>query len=283
MDLGAVSKYDPEIFPLSSYRGRDSLGRGDFLLDATLDEMLKITAMGTDLSQDSDFIMTTKAKYDELMLKKEKLEKRPKSLNPFKVFANYRAIRLFYVSTKSLYLETRSTSEKMKRLFNRKILSVPSEDVAPAENAPPPGANISGIAVTLDGPLDDDAERTITDAANTLASCLDPFADNPFITQLTSVTESMFSNSDPLSVAAVNEAAAAFGPTKRTSSASSSSQTSESTSPASAASVTNIFVLHNSVMAPNSSVHGATLNQGGSRNSGSVTDQITPEMLPSVS
>ncbi|KIK89991.1 hypothetical protein PAXRUDRAFT_831728 [Paxillus rubicundulus Ve08.2h10] len=195
MDLGAVSKYDPEVFPLSSYRGRDSLGRGDFLLDATLDEMLKITAMGTDLSQDSDFMATTKAKYDELVLAKEKLDKRPKSFNPFKLFANYRAIRLFYVSSKSLYMETKSTSEKMKRLFNRDLLSVPSQDVVPARGAPPPGANISGIAVTLDGPLDDDAERTITDAANTLASCLDPFLDDPFVTQLASGEEGVGSRS----------------------------------------------------------------------------------------
>ncbi|KAH0828137.1 hypothetical protein J3R83DRAFT_3814, partial [Lanmaoa asiatica] len=46
--LGEASSFNGAIFPLSSYRKRDNLGRGDLYLDATLDEMLRITRIGTD-------------------------------------------------------------------------------------------------------------------------------------------------------------------------------------------------------------------------------------------
>ncbi|KIJ60043.1 hypothetical protein HYDPIDRAFT_117734 [Hydnomerulius pinastri MD-312] len=280
IDLGAAAKYDQSVFPLSSYRNRDSLGRGDFLLDATLEEMLKISAMGTDLSQNTDFFIATKARYDELMSKKETLESRPRTFSPFKAYANYRAVRLFYVASKNLYLRTRSTSEKMRRSLNRNLLSVPSEDVAPVGGGLPSDANICGIAVALDGPLDEETMRTITDAANTIASCADPFADNPFIDQLSSVAESMLSDSDLTSVNAVNTASSGVAAANRLSSASTSSQASDTTSPGSAASIQNFFIFKNSVMAPNSNVNGATLNQGGSQNSGSVNHLLSPSAPP---
>lgn len=62
--LGEVSSFNRAIFPLSSYRKRDSLGRGDLYLDATLDEMLKITTIGTSPEQWKGLIDTTKARYD---------------------------------------------------------------------------------------------------------------------------------------------------------------------------------------------------------------------------
>ncbi|KAF9230235.1 hypothetical protein BU15DRAFT_69369 [Melanogaster broomeanus] len=282
IDLGPASKFDREIFPFSTYKGRDSLGRGDFLLEATLDELKKIKTMGTDLSRDQDFFTTTKTKYDELMEKREKIEQRPKSFNPFKLFTNYRAIRLFYASTKSLYLETRSTSEKMRRKFSRNLLSVPSDEVTHlGDGALPRGANVAGIAISLDGPLDDDAERTITTAAETITSCLgDPFADNPFITQLTSVAESMFSNSDAASVAAVDAAASATGAANRTSTASTRSQSSTSSG-----STHNWLIVNNSMVASHSTVTAPTLNQNSSQASGSAAANRyeVPSQTPSVS
>ncbi|KIJ08470.1 hypothetical protein PAXINDRAFT_172903 [Paxillus involutus ATCC 200175] len=270
LDLGPASKYDPVVFPVSSYRGKGSLARGGFLLEATLDELLRMKAMAAALSQNDDFIITTKAKYDELIVKKNNLEDQPKTLNPFKFFTNYRAIRLLYGSIKSLYRQTKRTSERMKG----GILSVPSEDVKGVQGTLPPGAKLYGLVITTD---DEEAVRTVTDAANMLASSSEPLAENPLITRLTSVSESMLSNSDPLSVAAVNEAAAALGAANRTSNPSSSSQTSESTSEGSGANASNVYYIRDSV--------GITFNHCGSQNSGCVNNEIqfAPETPPSAS
>jgi hypothetical protein len=45
--------------------------------------------------------------YVRLMLQKAELEQRPKSKNPLKAFANYRAARMFLVASKSLYFATK--------------------------------------------------------------------------------------------------------------------------------------------------------------------------------
>lgn len=64
VSLGEASSFNRAIFPLSSYRKRDSLGRGDLYLDATLDEMLKITKIGANPQQWQELIETTKVRYD---------------------------------------------------------------------------------------------------------------------------------------------------------------------------------------------------------------------------
>lgn len=131
INLGAASNFDPEVFHLVSYRNRDKLGQGDFLLDATLDEMLKITSMGTDPTQWDEVIATTKSRYDQLVIEygstaedspvipfrlksqQTRLEERSKSKTPLqklnlrKTLSDYRAIRLFHDATKALYTETR--------------------------------------------------------------------------------------------------------------------------------------------------------------------------------
>ena len=63
--LGQASNFDREFFPLSSLRKKDSLGRSDVFLDATLDEMLKITKIGSNPQQFQELIDTTKARYDQ--------------------------------------------------------------------------------------------------------------------------------------------------------------------------------------------------------------------------
>ncbi|KIJ60039.1 hypothetical protein HYDPIDRAFT_117728 [Hydnomerulius pinastri MD-312] len=274
IELGAAAKYDPEIFPLSSYRKRDSLGRGDFLLEATLDEMLKITNMGADPRQWEELIATTKARYDQLTLQKTRLEERSKTKNPFKVFANYRAARLFLDATKTLYIATRSRSEQMKRSINRNLLSVPREDVRPVGvDGVPSDASIAGFAITLDGPLDEDTARTITDAANTFATYAGPFADDPFVDPLSSVGDGM--SDSGLSIT-TSVAADSSDNAIAIQMSSSSSQVSSPTSVGSRASINNYYVFHNSVYSPNSNVNGATLNQGGSQNSGSVNHHLMP-------
>ena len=62
--LGEASSFNRAIFPLSSYRKGDSLTRGDLFLDATLNEMLKITKIGSNPQQWEEIVTTTKVKYD---------------------------------------------------------------------------------------------------------------------------------------------------------------------------------------------------------------------------
>lgn len=64
VNLGEASRFNRAIFPLL-YRKRDTLGRGDLYLDATLDEMLKITNIGTSPQQWKELVATTKARYDQ--------------------------------------------------------------------------------------------------------------------------------------------------------------------------------------------------------------------------
>ncbi|KAH0830128.1 hypothetical protein J3R83DRAFT_1474 [Lanmaoa asiatica] len=139
INLGAASNFDRDIFPLVSYRKRDKLGQGDFLLDATLDEMLKITSMGTDPNQWEEVIATTKTRYDllvvgcgstakdspivtsRLKLRQERLEERSQSRTPLqalnlrKMYSDYRAIRLFHDAAKALYTETRVRSPPLSK------------------------------------------------------------------------------------------------------------------------------------------------------------------------
>lgn len=70
INLGEASNFNRAIFPLSSYRKRDSLGRSDLFLDGTLDEMLKITSIGTNPQQWQELIATTKARYDQLVVER---------------------------------------------------------------------------------------------------------------------------------------------------------------------------------------------------------------------
>ncbi|KAH0828800.1 hypothetical protein J3R83DRAFT_3248 [Lanmaoa asiatica] len=264
INLGAASNFDRDIFPLVSVRKKDKLGQGDFLLDATLDEMLKITSMGTDPRQWEDAIATAKARYDQLKLQQTRLEERSKSKTPLqalnlrKTFSDYRAIRLFRDAAKTLYKETRSTSEQMRRTINRDLLSeVPQEDVEPADDNIPPGATVTGLAVTVDGSMDEDTERSIITAANSLV--------NPFADPLRSVTDSLFRDWDTSSAAGGSTA-----PSDGASDISAALLSSSPTSPGSGASVNyNINIIRNSIISPNSILRGSTLNQDGSGNSGS--------------
>lgn len=149
--------------------------------------------------------------YIRLVLRKAELEQRPKTKNPFKMFANYRAARLFLVASKSLYKATKVTiHSKQIPLVFRVFRSPPEQNRGDDENdrersvitsrrrCPtsgqyvsvvlclrsiryllsddvPPDASISGIAVRLDRPLDDTMRQQILDAANTIASFSGPF------------------------------------------------------------------------------------------------------------
>jgi len=187
-NFGQASGFDRNIFPLSSYKKRDSLGRSDYYLDATLDELLKITNIGANPEQLRKFVKTTKATYDQLILKKAELEKRPKTWNPLKIFANYRAVRLFVASSKFLYYQTKSRSDEIVRTIGRELLvSVPGDEVQHVEDEPSMDMDIVGIAVRLDRPLDDAASQQLINAANTIISYSGTFEGDEAASETSSI------------------------------------------------------------------------------------------------
>lgn len=54
VDLGAASKYEEDTFPLAYYDAGKTITKGNLLLSATLDEMIKISEIGIDLNTDQD-------------------------------------------------------------------------------------------------------------------------------------------------------------------------------------------------------------------------------------
>ncbi|KAF8546443.1 hypothetical protein OG21DRAFT_1518152 [Imleria badia] len=265
VNLGEASSFNRAIFPLSSYQERGSLGRGDLYLDATLDEMLKIINIGANPQQWQELIATTKARYDQLMLQKLELERRPKSKNPFKFITNYRAARMFLAASRSLYFATKSRSEEMLRSLGRSLLSIPGEDVQPVNSEIHQGASIKGIAIKLNRPLDDTTRQQILDAANIFASCSGQFQGDQTISDASSFL------SDEYVLASESLTSLVSDDTEET--------LNDATSPLPPSSPTiikNYYNFYGSVYSPHSNVHGATVQLGGSSNSGSVTHTITP-------
>jgi len=185
------SGFDRTLFPRSSYKQRDSLGRSEYYLDATLEEMINITKIGANPRQWQEFVDTTKARYDQLTLRKTELEKLPKTWNPLKRVAKYRAVRLFFASSKSLYNQTKSRSDEMVRTMartaGRALLSVPCDDMQRVEDDPSPSVDLAGIAVKLDRPYDETIGQQVINAVNTIASYSGPFGEDEAAFEVSSV------------------------------------------------------------------------------------------------
>ena len=128
-DLGDVASFDPDIFPRAYYECEGNLNKGCVLIEATLDEMKAIKKLGIDLNKNEDFIFDTRVElqasvnsftahtrlliFGSLNAKKAELQDKRKTLNPFKVLLNYRAVRLFHAASKTLYRQTRVWPHKL--------------------------------------------------------------------------------------------------------------------------------------------------------------------------
>ena len=66
VNLGAASKYEEDIFPLSYHIAGNAISKGSFLLSATLEEMRKIAQIGVDLNTDKRFHYNTRVEYEKL-------------------------------------------------------------------------------------------------------------------------------------------------------------------------------------------------------------------------
>ncbi|KAF8124912.1 hypothetical protein EV363DRAFT_1353051 [Boletus edulis] len=201
--LGTAAAFDQSVFPLAYYEeDGGNLGKGSFLIRATLEEMEKIKQLGVDLNKNEDFIFNTRLNIEVLKARKAKLQENRKTLNPFKSFLNYRAARLFHEGSRSLYLDTKRTSEKIHReeglmqvvpstqmrildgklptyhlIYRFNIRALPYLDAVSSD------AVIGGISIDLPHGLNDDAKRTINDARRMITGA-SPFQDNLLISQL---------------------------------------------------------------------------------------------------
>ncbi|KAG6375649.1 hypothetical protein JVT61DRAFT_3218 [Boletus reticuloceps] len=255
--LGDASNFDRTIFPLSSYRSRDSLGRVIYYLDATLEELLKMRRIGANPQQWQQLVNRTKRRYDQLMLQKSELEQRPNTKNPFKKLANYRAALSLFFASKRLYYATRSRSEEVTRSIGRNLLSFAAEDIQPVDGDAPPGTELGGIAVRLERPLDDIAQQQILDAANTIVSSSAAFEGDETISDTSS-----FLSDDYVSAA---ESLLSFvsSDTEET-----PEDASSPPSPTSRTTIQNQHKFYGSISSPQSNVHGATVQLDGPQNSG---------------
>ncbi|KAF9230284.1 hypothetical protein BU15DRAFT_83832 [Melanogaster broomeanus] len=284
-DYGLVREYESIAFPLS--RKRDSLGKGDLYLDATLGEILKIVRWCKDSGQHEEMIQSTKDEYDRLRSIVTELENRPKTLHPVKWFRNYRASRLFLTATKKFFKATKSTSEKIARTYGRILLS--AADMR-AVDVVSPEARIAGIAVNLEGPLDEKTNKVLMDAEDTIALHADP-AD-PVVAKLSSICEDTVAggsgssatpeSTPPEPVHAEPTPAEPTNPsdndaTNRMSSASNIPQESPRTS---AASIPGINLFIGCVLSTNSSLNGTSFQQGGYQNSGPIVYSANVLCIP---
>ncbi|KAG1799167.1 uncharacterized protein BJ212DRAFT_1402272 [Suillus subaureus] len=256
VNLGTPAQYDRSIFPLMRLKDQSGLAQADLVLEATLDEVFKIREMAADKTHVQDLVAATKLAYDKLVLERDRLEQQKKSINPVKLFSAYRSTRLLVEAGKKLYTNTRTTSERMRR----QLLSVASKNVERVEyDNLPSDACISGIAVSLDEPLDEPTASYFTEAANFIASRVDLLSEeNPFADDFQVEDSGASAGTEPSSTAdsATNDDGVASP---------SSPRLSETSPPGSG---NNYFIFNNSYVASRSVISTPTLNHGGSHNQG---------------
>ncbi|OAX32060.1 hypothetical protein K503DRAFT_777036 [Rhizopogon vinicolor AM-OR11-026] len=265
LNLGSPARYDRSIFPLMRVKGKgSSLNEVDLVLQATMDELIKMKHMVGNSAEFKQLIDNAKLQYDLLLDDKEDLEKSGKTFNPMKMLSTYRSIRLLSEAGRALWLETRSTSEKLRR----RLLSVDSHDMQAVDDDDlPPDACISAIAISAATETQmDGTDSLLSEAASFIGSQIglipdgDPFAD------IYEANDSVIPEHNSTASAIDNDGVAL--PT--------SPGASETSSPSSlssrAGSGNNYFIFHNSYVASRSVIKTPTLNYGGSHNQGSCSN-----------
>jgi len=203
--------------------------------------------------------------YVRLMLQKSEVQQRSNTKNIFKKIANYRATISLLFASRRLYYATRSRSEEMTRSIGRSLLSFTGDDIQPVNGDVPPGTELGGIAVRLEHPLDDTVQQQILDAANTIVASSAAFEGDETISDTTSfLSDDYFSAAESLLSLISDD-------TEET-----PEDASSPASPTSQTIIQNQYNYYGSIISPQSNVLGATVQLGGSQNSGSVSHTITP-------
>ncbi|KAN0084566.1 hypothetical protein V8E55_008070 [Tylopilus felleus] len=272
-NLGTAAAFDQTVFPVGYYEAGSNFGKACFLLEATVDEMATIAQLGIDLNKNDGFIFGTRVKVDDLRERKAKIEGNRKTINPIKVFRNItgKDAREFHTVSRSVFLETKRTSEKIQREDGH-LHVVPSTQVRIIDGATPqPNAVIDGIIVNFPNGLDDNARRTLYGAMTTITNT-DPFDDNPLVSQLRD-GEQVVTLDDSASSVSQDVDGSAIVDGNRTSVASSNPQ-SRPTSPQ----IINIVnVIRESILTSRFTVTGLAVNRG-SHNTGGTTS-VTQEFV----
>jgi len=240
----------------------------------TLDEMLNIPNIGGNPKQCREIIVSTNIKYNRLLRKKEELEQRPKTRNPFKAFENYRAARVFLAASKNLYIATRSRSEEVAKSIGRSFLdAIQEEDVESVQSDPAPGTNIRAIAVRMDRPWDDTTRQQVLDAASTITAYSGRYEDDQ------SISEASTFHSDDYFLASESLSSLVSGATEASEDTPDTTNTPTLSSPTVVNNNYN-YTFYGSMYSPNSNIQGPTVQVGGSQNSGSLIHTIAPPNSP---
>jgi hypothetical protein len=260
LKLGKADRYDRSIFPFMRVKNNSALGLVDLALECTLDEILKIREMVTDKKNFQDLIADAKFSYDNLRLQRDKLAGQQKSINPLKQFTAYRSAKLLVEAGTTLYQNTKSTSERMRR----ELISLNSTCVERVQLEDDDLASDTGVdGIAFECPLDESMAALVTDAASYIASHVDllsegdPFADDNEVEDAR----------DNVGGSPADPTAGTDGPSGSRLSGTLSSSTSSSGQ----GSGNTFLFFKNSYVASRSVIHTPTLNQGGSHNRGSST------------
>ncbi|KIK41253.1 hypothetical protein CY34DRAFT_806286 [Suillus luteus UH-Slu-Lm8-n1] len=267
-----VDEFDRSIFPLAKIKGqKHSLQTVDLILVATMDELVKMKHMVKNTAEFKTFIHDSKLQYDELLENKESLAEAmaKKTFNPFKLLSTYRAVRLLTEAGMAMWTETKSKSEKLRRLsLSESVNAVNTRDIQPVgDDDLSPGACISAIAIPLETETNlDETVSFFSQAVSFIGSQVGLIPDrNPFSDA--HKAEDSRTNAVPED-SSVSYLSADDGSTSPTSSSSHLSETSSSTQGSG-----NTYLIfqqfQNSFVASESAIHSPTLNQGGSHNQGS--------------
>ncbi|KAF8838521.1 hypothetical protein BDN67DRAFT_971448 [Paxillus ammoniavirescens] len=263
VNLGSAGSYDRDIFPLARVKGTGPLREGALVLRATMDEMMRMREMSRTLDSSREFLEEAKSQYDDLMEEKAKLEKlqQQKSYNPFKVFSRLRATRMFLEASLTLYTETVTNSEKMRRAC-LSIVSLGSVDTPAPEESIAEDEQIEGIAV-VDGPVNQQMASVQLAMQGKFEVSGNPSPDgSPSGGENITMDQATESTTDPMEM-----------------SSSIRSGASSPTSPRSAGIGVNTFHYHNynaSVHNYNSTASGINVNNGISSNDNSVHNHVPP-------
>ncbi|KAL4061839.1 hypothetical protein V8B97DRAFT_1892440, partial [Scleroderma yunnanense] len=159
-------------------RNKSTLKASELYLESTLDEIVRISEMMKYRRDYEALYEDVKAQYDQLMDEKEQIKYRKRTVNPVKLFGNYRDNRLFIGATSRLFQRTRTTSEMMRRgLLSVSLFSLVSDSVVAIErDRSTEEEEISGIAIPCDTEIDDRLRGFIEETASILTQT-NPFDD----------------------------------------------------------------------------------------------------------
>ncbi|KAH7920625.1 hypothetical protein BV22DRAFT_789799 [Leucogyrophana mollusca] len=130
VDIGPAADLNPNLLVFSRRKATSPFVKGALYLEASLEELNKIRQMARHGDPKAErAVATGKDQYDRLIIKRDEISQRQRTLNPMKMFTHYNESRAFESESRKHYAIVRRTSEA----FKRSLLSLPSGDFTRVE------------------------------------------------------------------------------------------------------------------------------------------------------